>query len=445
VSWYARRVEHNYDVIIVGGRPAGSSLGARLGAAGLNVLIVERATFPSGPAVSAPFLLPHAMALLDEIGADEAQFAESTPQLRRFVLELADYFRVVIPFDAAVGGRNYFYTVDRQRLDTCLWRGLSRWPNVHTLADTKVIDLARDADGGVVGVVVEDAAGQRRELRGRAVIGADGRFSLVARKVDAQTTESRDDVATTIYFDTWHDVARYDDEPDPIAHIHGSCDGFSFVFMPTSEGRMIVLAQGRADAYAALEGEPDAIYESLLRARPHLWWRLAQARRCHAPAGMKRVGNTFRTAAGPGWALVGDAYHQKDSIDAQGIYDALLGAKLLAEQLVAWSQGHVPWDIAMARYSAAIYAACKPMFDATMGRLQREIYSVPPPAVAKTMMRWMITHPDYGRRYAALVTRQLAPSAFLPPRTLLSLAARGAWQRLRRKLTGSDPTDPRRP
>jgi 2-polyprenyl-6-methoxyphenol hydroxylase-like FAD-dependent oxidoreductase len=200
VSWYARRVEHNYDVIIVGGRPAGSSLGARLGAAGLNVLIVERATFPSGPAVSAPFLLPHAMALLDEIGADEAQFAESTPQLRRFVLELADYFRVVIPFDAAVGGRNYFYTVDRQRLDTCLWRGLSRWPNVHTLEDTKVIDLARDADGGVVGVVVEDAAGQRRELRGRAVIGADGRFSLVARKVDAQTTESRDDVATTIYF-----------------------------------------------------------------------------------------------------------------------------------------------------------------------------------------------------------------------------------------------------
>lgn len=439
---YARPVEPNYDVVIVGGRPAGSSLAARLAAAGLDVLILERARFPSGPAVSAPFLLPHAMALLDEVGADEAQFAESTPRLRRFVLELADYFRVVIPFDAEVGGRNYFYTVDRQRLDTCLWRGLSRWPKVHALEDTRAVDLLRGADGRVVGVVAEDAAGQRRELRGRAVVGADGRFSLVARKVDAPTTESRDDLATTVYYDAWHDVAPYDPGPDPVAHIHSSCDGFSCVFMPTSEGRTLVLAQGRADAYAALEGEPDAVYEALLRARPRLWWRLAGARRAREPAGMKRVGNSFRSPAGPGWALVGDAYHQKDSIDAQGIYDALLGAKLLAEQLVAWSNGHVPWDTAMERYGAAIYAACKPMFDSTMGRLQREVYSVPPPAVARTMMRWMLTHPDYGRRYAALVTRQLDPAAFLPPPLLLSLAARGAWQRLRRKLAGDDPTDP---
>ena len=42
-----------YDVIIVGGRPAGASLAARLGAAGLRVLILDRATFPSLPAVSA--------------------------------------------------------------------------------------------------------------------------------------------------------------------------------------------------------------------------------------------------------------------------------------------------------------------------------------------------------------------------------------------------------
>ena len=36
----------------------------------------------------------------------------------------------------------------------------------------------------------------------------------------------------------------------------------------------------------------------LLRARPRLWWRLAKARRCHAPAGMKKVGNLFKTPAG---------------------------------------------------------------------------------------------------------------------------------------------------
>ena len=36
-----------FDVIIVGGRVAGSTLAALLGAGGLNVLLLERTTFPS--------------------------------------------------------------------------------------------------------------------------------------------------------------------------------------------------------------------------------------------------------------------------------------------------------------------------------------------------------------------------------------------------------------
>ncbi|HRI10053.1 MAG TPA: enolase C-terminal domain-like protein, partial [Nannocystaceae bacterium] len=156
---------------------------------------------------------------------------------------------------------------------------------------------------------------------------------------------------------------------------------------------------------------------------------------------MARYHELFREPGGPGWALCGDAYHQKDSIDAQGIYDALLGAKELAAQVVRWHRGELTWEAAVAAYGASIYAACKPMFDATMRRLAREIYSVPPPAAAKTLMRWMLTNPAYGRRFAALVTRQLDPAAFLTPPLALSLVAGGALQRLRRRLRGGDPTD----
>ncbi len=429
-----------FDVVIVGGRPAGASLAARLGAAGLRVLIVERATFPSAPAVSAPFLLPHALALVDEVGVDEAAYTVDTPQLRSFVLELAGYFRSVLAFDAGVAGRSYFYTVDRAQLDHALWRSLAAWPSVTAWSDAHVEDLLRDEGGRVVGVTGR-RGGDRLEARARAVIGADGRFSLVARKVDARVTEERSDVATTLYYDLWDGVADYEPGGPPIAHIHSSCDGFSFVFMPTSRGRTIVLAQGRADAYEALAGAPDAIYEGLLRARPRLWRRLHGARRSGELAGMKRVGNLFREPGGPGWALCGDAYHQKDSIDAQGIYDALLGAKELAAQVVRWHRGELTWEAAVAAYGASIYAACKPMFDATMRRLAREIYSVPPPAAAKTLMRWMLTNPAYGRRFAALVTRQLDPAAFLTPPLALSLVAGGALQRLRRRLRGGDPTD----
>ncbi|MEZ4381887.1 MAG: NAD(P)/FAD-dependent oxidoreductase [Nannocystaceae bacterium] len=429
-----------YDVIIVGGRPAGASLAARLGAAGLRVLILDRATFPSLPAVSAPFLLPHALELLDEIGADEAVYAAATPKLRAFVLEIGDYFRSVFPFDVEISGRDYFYTIDRARLDDALWRNLERFPTVTAWEGAKVLDLVRDGDR-VAGVVVE-RDGETIERRGAAVIGADGRFSLVARRVDAAVTEERADVVTTVYYDFWEGVADYDASGQKLAQIYSSCDGFSAVAMPTADAKTIVLVQGRADYFAALTGDAETNYEAILRARPRIWRRLAGATRRGKVAGMKRVGNLFRAAAGAGWALVGDAYHQKDSIDAQGIYDALIGAKLLARHLIRWRRGEVGWDAAVASYSDEVYAVCKPMFEATMGRLEREVYSVPPPAVAKTMMRWMITHPDYGRRYAEFVTRRLDPATFLTPPLILKFAAKGAVQRLRRRLAGDDPTDP---
>lgn len=51
-------VKIQYDVIIIGGRHAGASLAIRLAQGGLHVLVVDRAIFPSRPAVpSMPLIL----------------------------------------------------------------------------------------------------------------------------------------------------------------------------------------------------------------------------------------------------------------------------------------------------------------------------------------------------------------------------------------------------
>ncbi len=380
------------------------------------------------------------MALLDEIGADEREYADSTPKLRGFVLELADYFRAVFPFEAELAGRSYFYTIDRARLDHSLWKNLERFPSVTARTSAKVVDLLRDGER-VAGVVVE-REGATEQLRADAIVGADGRFSLVARKAGAKVTEERPDVSTTVYYDFWEGLADYDDSGQLLAQIFSSCDGFSAVIMPTSDARAIVLMQARADRFAARGGAPEDNYEAILRERPRVWRRLEGARRSGTLSGMKKVGNLFREPGGAGWALVGDAYHQKDSIDAQGIYDALIGSKLLAEQLIAWRRGERSWEQAISSYGERVYGVCKPMFDATMGRLEREIYSDPPPFVARSLMRWMLTHPEYGRRYARFLTRELAPADFMPPPVMLKLIATGAFGRLGRRIRGNDPTDP---
>src|SRR6476619_5670493 len=121
--------DHHYDTIIVGGRPAGATLAARLGQAGLRVLLLERATLPSAPAASCPAIYPATMCMLDEIGADEAAYARGTPRLHRMVSEVRDDFRISFQLPALFG-RDYLYAIDRARFDAALWDTAAGCPGV---------------------------------------------------------------------------------------------------------------------------------------------------------------------------------------------------------------------------------------------------------------------------------------------------------------------------
>jgi 2-polyprenyl-6-methoxyphenol hydroxylase-like FAD-dependent oxidoreductase len=358
------------------------------------------------------------------------------------MLELASYFRSELRFDEPIAGRNYCYAIDRAKLDACLWNALKRCPTVRAQSATRFagVKLARAGELHEVRLVHESS---ELTVQARALVGADGRYSPVANAVAANVTVNRTDVETSLYYAHWRGVADYAPGVRDAAHIHASCDGFSFVFMPSAGAETMVVAQGRSDRYLAQVGSPQEVYERLLRARPLVQRRLRDAAQVSPLSGIKHMGNKFRQAYGTGWALVGDAYHQKDSLDAQGIYDALLSAKLLSDALIDWQRGQA-WEPALARYEARAWAALKPMFDATMERVKREIYTVPPPAVARTVLRYVLTHPAYARRFARVVTRQLAPDQLLPPDVLLKLAVQGAVshgkQRLLHRRT-PDPTD----
>ena len=137
------------------------------------------------------------------------------------------------------------------------------------------------------------------------------------------------------------------------------------------------------------------------------------------------MGNMFRQPAGSGWVLTGDAYHQKDSIDAQGIYDALLMSKFLAEELIAWKQRDKAWETAMADYESRSYADLKPIFDGTMGRVQREIYDIPPEFVAKNVLRWVLTSKQYQHGFSQMLIRQYEPKKLLSPPAMLKMVGTG--------------------
>jgi flavin-dependent dehydrogenase len=412
----------HYDTIIVGGRPAGATLAARLGQAGLRVLLLERARLPSAPAASCPAIYPATMRMLDEIGADEAVYARGTPQLRRMVSEVRDDFRISFLMPALFG-RDYLYAIDRARFDATLWDTATRSPGVDARQGFAVTDLLRNGEQ-VIGVVGRVAGGEQR-FTGDCVVGADGRFSLVARKVDARSYDQRANMPTSIYYAYWRNAAPYDDR-GPLIMTYGTGQGYGYLLMDSADGMTCVAIEGRSDALEQGDEKASARYMRLVRAHPRIRRRLAQAEPVGEVRGMRDIGNLYRQAGGPGWALVGDALHQKDPLDGQGIYDAVFTAKALSQALVAWKRGELSWAQALDRYTAAVHAETQPMYLATMDRVKRELYTEHPDWAYRTWLRWLADDREYQRRIALLLGRGIDPSNWLPAPVMFGAIARGA-------------------
>jgi flavin-dependent dehydrogenase len=69
--------------------------------------------------------------------------------------------------------------------------------------------------------------------------------------------------------------------------------------------------------------------------------------------------NGFRTAYGPGWALVGDAGVVLDPVSAQGISNAFHDAELLADAIVAGRRAH-------SSYGRRRDRAVRPVYELTL-------------------------------------------------------------------------------
>src|SRR5258707_7603981 len=110
-----------YQVIIVGGRPAGASLAIWLGRHNIKTLMVDRATFPSLPSVpSGPMIYSHHMDMLEELGLSESELFNPDGRMDALVVAFVNYHTTAIPMSVAEGMRPYAYGADRARVDAAI-------------------------------------------------------------------------------------------------------------------------------------------------------------------------------------------------------------------------------------------------------------------------------------------------------------------------------------
>jgi flavin-dependent dehydrogenase len=330
-----------YDVIVVGGRCAGSPLAALLARQGLRVAVLEQAEFPRDT-LSSHVFEADGLAFLDRLGVTEELAATGAPFVKRADTNI-DGVRVLAGWPYRPGEPGGVASVRRPLLDSILARTAEEaGAEVHMGA--KVVALLEE-DGRVVGVrVAEDA--REGELHAALVVGADGRNSTVARLAGSRkynvTPNQR-----VIYW-TYFEDADTGSEPTFVTH---RWDRRFVLGIPTDSGLYQVLILPDRTELDRLRTDLEARFIDYAQSCEPVAAAIAGARRVGKFMGAVRWEGYFREASGPGWVLVGDAGHFKDPAPGRGISDAFSQVDRLAPAIVSGlGRSGRSLDEAMARW-----------------------------------------------------------------------------------------------
>ena len=221
-------------------------------------------------------------------------------------------------------------------------------------------------NGKVVGIKGQTERGKEEIITADLVVGADGRFSYAAQQFEAETLEEHNDHIATSYHAEWENVAD-GVVPNCIA-LNTTGKGFGVVVIPIDTRKYIIGTYMRPEHHRTDLRVEEAYIEGV-KSIPAVWDRLKNAKRVTQVVGVKGIKNGIRQPYGNGWALVGDAFHYKDPLDGQGIYDAMVEAKALSEEIVLWLNGEKSWEQAGKSYGERAIAETKPMMLQTVGRV----------------------------------------------------------------------------
>jgi 2-polyprenyl-6-methoxyphenol hydroxylase-like FAD-dependent oxidoreductase len=345
-----------HDVVVVGARAAGSATALLLARMGHDVVMLERAQFPSDT-LSTHSVSRSGVVQLSRWGLLDRVLASGTPAIRQVTFHVGGEsvtrpIKLHAGVDALVAPR-------RRVLDTIV-ADAAQASGAAARFGVTVTGL-RHEGGRVVGVTARDAAGAPLELDARFVVGADGLRSRVARSVGASIDVAGHSDGATHY--------AYYAGPAWQGHEFFVADGSLAGVFPTNDGEACIWVCGPAHHAAGIRRRAaslaGAFDEMLVEAAPDLAARLRAARRTSPVRGTSRLPNQVRQAFGPGWALVGDAGYHRDAVTGHGISDAFRDAELLAVALDGALRGELYETAALAGYQRHRNEAIQEIFGIT--------------------------------------------------------------------------------
>lgn len=400
----------DFDVVVVGAGCAGSATALLLAKAGHRVLMADRAAFPRDK-LSTLYIQQRGVAYLARWGLLD-RVAAVCPALGRVSYRIDDV--CLEGRSRPVEGVADAYAPRRHWLDATLAEAAVA-AGVEFRDGCAVEDLIRTGDrvtgvrlrtrGSASPVVVE---------RARLVVGADGMRSTVAARAGA-TSLIEHPPQTCVYYTYWAGVSDRFELYETAGQWVGA--------VPTNDGATLVQAYFPQAEFRRVRADAMTAYlDNVRTVAPDLHVRMLAGGRLDRIYGTGEQRNFFRTAAGPGWALVGDAGHHHDSITARGISDAFMQAQMLADRVTGQLDDPMALDKAVAAYARDRDDA---LIDDYYDTLSTARLSVPPHRLA--MLREVAADPARTEEFFTAMAGYPAPRG--PHGGAESISRGLAWMR----------------
>ncbi|WP_103339724.1 NAD(P)/FAD-dependent oxidoreductase [Amycolatopsis sp. CA-126428] len=338
----------DFDIGIVGGGPAGSTIASYLAKAGLSVVLLEGELFPR-PHVGES-LIPATTPVLADIGAlakvDESGFprkygaawtSATSNDISSLGFKLSHGFKAAeVAFserDQQGVDQDYTYHVDRGQFDLLLLQhSESLGAKVYEGVRVQRVELDEDIKRIVFTM-------GRREIgvRVRLVVDASGRSTLLGRQLKLKVP---DQVFNQYAIHTWFDgldraALAVDKKQADFIFIHFLPITDTWVWqIPITDTITSVGVVTQKKHFTAAKQQWGAFFEDATGTRPELAEALRKSERVRPFKPEGDYSYAMRQVCGDGWLMVGDAARFVDPIFSSGVSVAMNSARIASYDIL---------------------------------------------------------------------------------------------------------------